>query len=137
MSGPPGGLRICPFRCGQPSIGAVSYLRKASGSGAQSPQSCWQPCRSGPDDARAAPSPVPSALAAEPPTGCLQPVGLARDFVALDPACCTAAASKKRTFKTCSTNSGLTLRLSSLSRPLSASETSSLGPDPAEIGSES
>ncbi len=34
------------------------------------------------------------------PTGCLQPVGLAPDLVALGPACCSAA-SKKRTFKDC------------------------------------
>lgn len=64
----------CPIRpavCGSVTSVAVSALsgpchaiRKTSGSGAQSPRSCWQPFRSGPDDARAAPSPVPPALAA-------------------------------------------------------------------------
>ena len=34
------------------------------------------------------------------PIGCLQPVGLAPDLVALGPACCSAA-SKKRTFDAC------------------------------------
>ena len=37
-------------------------------------------------------------IAVAEPTGCLQPVGLVQDLVALGPACCSAA-SKKRTFK--------------------------------------
>ena len=34
------------------------------------------------------------------PTGCLQPVGLVPDLLALGPGCCSAA-SKKRTFQNC------------------------------------
>ena len=39
-------------------------------------------------------------IAVAVPTGCLQPVGLVQDLVALGPACCSAA-SKKRRFKNC------------------------------------
>ena len=39
-------------------------------------------------------------IAIEVPVGCLQPTGLALGFLALDPACCSAA-SKKRTFQNC------------------------------------
>ena len=45
------------------------------------------------------------------PVGCLQPTGLVVGFLALDPACCSAA-SKKRTFKICANTSPTLNRMS-------------------------
>ena len=98
MSGAPGGLRAVPSVSVAPSSGTASCLRKHRWGGGQShPHVPF--CSSGLQTGCGRTTRTRTArrcrvIAVATPTGCLQPVGLARDSLVLGPTC----SFEKRTF---------------------------------------
>lgn len=95
-----GVLQDMPNRLWWPSIESALYLRKTSEVGDQSRPDLQARVQA--TAAQRLPSPARGSrvIAIDDPTGSLQPMGLAQGFVALGPACCSAA-PKRRTTRDC------------------------------------